>query len=73
MLRVMQILLPRVCPDQTVPVQSTLLWSGFRSPEAVPPLASPASLQFLKLLFSNTFSLGLFARLVSVASTQRTS
>lgn len=44
-------------PDQSVPVQSTLLWSSFRSPEAVPLLASPASLQFLKWIFSNTFSL----------------
>lgn len=38
----MVILLPRVCPDKTIPVR-TLLWSGFWSQEAVPALASLAS------------------------------
>lgn len=52
MLRIMQILLPRVC---SCSVHIVVVW-----------------LQFLKQMFSNTFSLVLFARLVSVASTQGT-
>lgn len=63
-------LLPRVCPDRSIPVRNTLLWSGSWSQGAVPALASLASPQFLKLIFvSNAFSSVLLARLGSVAST----
>lgn len=40
---VMEVLLPRVCPEQTFPVQTTLLWSAFWSHEAVLGLVSPVS------------------------------
>lgn len=36
-------LLPRVCPDRSIPVRNTLLWSGSWSQGAVPALASLAS------------------------------